>query len=84
MVICLVQNADLHMAQLLLLPLTVFCFSKMQVGFTFLVPAYPGSPGQHDETPTHLKHYCSDSFEHTTTVLCPALALVARLFPYLL
>jgi len=27
-------------------PLTVSCFSKIQIGFTFLVPAYPGSPGQ--------------------------------------
>ena len=34
------------MAQLMPLPLTVSCFSKIQVGFTFLVPAYPGSPGQ--------------------------------------
>ena len=44
MVICLEQGADLHMAQLMPLPLTVSCFSKIQVGFTFLVPAYPGSP----------------------------------------
>ena len=28
------------------LPLTVPCFSKIQIGFTFLVPAHPGSPGQ--------------------------------------
>ena len=27
------------------LPLTVSCFSKIQIGFTFLVPAHPGSPG---------------------------------------
>ena len=26
--------------------LTVSCFSKIQIGFTFLVPAHPGSPGQ--------------------------------------
>jgi len=45
-VICLMRGADLHMAQLMLLPLTVFCFSKIQIGFTFLVPAHPGSPGQ--------------------------------------
>ena len=38
--------ADLHMAQLMLLPLTVSCFSKIQIGSTFLVPAHPGSPGQ--------------------------------------
>ena len=29
MVICLEQGADLHMAQLMPLPLTAFCFSKM-------------------------------------------------------
>jgi len=46
MVICLEQGADLHMAQLMPLPLTVSCFSKIQIGFTFLVTAYPGSPGQ--------------------------------------
>ena len=28
------------------LPLNVSCFSKVQIGFTFLVPAHPGSPGQ--------------------------------------
>jgi len=36
----------LHTAQLMPLPLTVSCFSKIQIGFTFLVPADPGSPGQ--------------------------------------
>ena len=46
MVICLELGADLHMAQLMPLPLTVSCFSKIQIGFTFLVPAHPGSPGQ--------------------------------------
>jgi len=46
MVISLERGADLHMAQLLPLPLTVSCFSKIQIGFTFLVPARPGSPGQ--------------------------------------
>ena len=45
-VICLERDADLHMAKLMPLPLTVSCFSKIQIGFTFLVPAYPGSPGQ--------------------------------------
>ena len=46
MVICLEQGIDLHMAQRISLPLTVSCFSKIQIGFTFLVPAHPGSPGQ--------------------------------------
>jgi len=46
MVICLERVADLHMAQLMPLPLTVSCFSKIQIGFAFLVPAHLGSPGQ--------------------------------------
>jgi len=46
MVICLELGADLHMAQLMPLPLTVSCFNKIQIGFTFLVPADPGSPGK--------------------------------------
>jgi len=46
MVICLERDADLHMAQLMAMPLTVSCFSKIEIGFTFLVPAHPGSPGQ--------------------------------------
>jgi len=45
-VICLEQGADLHMDQLMPLPLTVSCANKIQIGFTFLVPAYPGSPGK--------------------------------------
>jgi len=45
-VICLEQGADFHMAQLMPLPLTVSCFSKIQIGFTFLVPAHLGNPGQ--------------------------------------
>jgi len=46
MVICLERGADLHMAQLMPLPLAVSSFSKIQTGFTFLVPAYPGCPGK--------------------------------------
>ena len=42
LVICLEWDA----AQLLPLPLTASCFSKIQIGFTFLVLAYPGCPGQ--------------------------------------
>jgi len=45
-VICLERDVDLHMAQLMPLPLTVSCFSKIRIGFTFLVPAYQGSPGK--------------------------------------
>ena len=46
MVICLERGADLHMAQLMPLPLTVSCFSEIQIGFNFLVPAHLGSPGK--------------------------------------
>jgi len=52
-VICLERGADLHMAQLMPLPLTVSGFSKIQIGFTFLVPAHPGSLGQ-----TAIKRMC--------------------------
>jgi len=45
-VVYLERGAGLHMAQLMPLPLTVSCFSKIQIGSTFLVPAHPGSPGQ--------------------------------------
>ena len=40
MVICLEQGSDLHMSQLMSLPLTVSYFSKIQIGFIFLVPAH--------------------------------------------
>ena len=44
MVICLEGGADLHMAQLMPLPLT--CFSEIQIGIAFLVTAHPRSPGK--------------------------------------
>ena len=46
MVICLERGADLHMAQLMPLPLTVSGSSEIQIGFTSVVPPYLGSPGQ--------------------------------------
>jgi len=52
-IFCLERGADLHMAQLMPLPLTVSCFRKIQIGFTFLVPANVGSPGQ-----SAVKHMC--------------------------
>ena len=42
-VVCLEQGADLHIAQLMPLPLTVSCFTKIQIGFTFLVPTQLGT-----------------------------------------
>jgi len=50
------------MAQLMPLPLTVSCFSKFQIGFTFLVPAHPGGPGKRA-----VKRVCvCMSFRHKT------------------
>ena len=54
MVICLERGADLHMAQRILLPLTVSCSSKIQIVFTFLVPA----PGWSRTTHTRLTALC--------------------------
>ena len=46
MVICLVRGADLQLAQLMPLPLTVSCFSKIRIDFTVLVPSHLGTPGK--------------------------------------
>ena len=46
MVVCRERGADLHMVHLMPLPLTVSCFSKVQIDFTFLVLAYLCSPGK--------------------------------------
>jgi len=46
MLVCLERSADLYMFQLMPLPLTVSCFSKIQIGFAFLVPAHLGSSGK--------------------------------------
>ena len=53
MVISLERDADLHIAQLMPLPLTVSCCSKIQVSFTFLILAHPGRPGRRAA-----KHVC--------------------------
>ena len=60
MVDCLKRGADLNTAQLTPLSLTVSCFSKIQIGFTFLVLAHPGSGGQ-----TAVKRVCV----HNTLVI---------------
>ena len=53
LVIYLKQDVDLHMVQLMPLPFTVSCFSKIQIGFIFLVLAHLGSLGQ-----KAVKHVC--------------------------
>jgi len=41
----------LHVVQLIMpLSLTASCFSEIQIGFTFLVPAHSGSPGQNPKS----------------------------------
>ena len=52
-VVRLEQGADLHLAELMPLPLTISCSSKIQIGFTCLVPAHLGRPGQ-----TAVKRVC--------------------------
>ena len=61
MVICLERGADLHMAQPMALPLTVSCFSKIQIGFTFLVPAHLGSPRKKTVERVCMCQYCTNS-----------------------
>jgi len=41
-VVCLEQSSDLHMAQLMPLPVTVSCFSKIQIGFNLSGTGLPG------------------------------------------
>ena len=72
------------MAQLMPLPLTVSCFSKIQIGFTFLVPAHPGSPGQRAVKRVYVvtdvtvkpvftaRHYASLVF---AVIMCPSVCL---------
>jgi len=65
MVICLERDADLHMAQLMPLPLTVCCFSKIQIGFSFLVPAHLGSLGKRA-----VKRVCVCYMERLCSAVC--------------
>jgi len=73
MVICLERDANLHMAHLMPLPLSVSCFSKIQIGFTFLVPAHLGSPGQRA-----VKRVCDSDFSGARCSSChPAVTVKA-------
>jgi len=65
MVICLERGADLHMAELMPLPLTVSCFSKIQIGRTFLALAHPGSSGKRA-----VKRVCVCVYNHGCTTVC--------------
>ena len=50
-------NQFIDIIQLMPLPLTVSCSSKIQIGFTHLVPAHPGSPGQRAVKRVRVFHY---------------------------
>jgi len=76
MVIWLERGADLHMAQWMPLPLTVSCFSKIQqlpavTGFSFLVPAHLGSPGQRA-----IKRVCAIEMQFQTDPFVQCLVLL--------
>jgi len=73
MVICQEQGADLHMAQRIPLPLTVSCISKIQIGFTFLVPAHPGSPGQRAVKRVYVQVFLDNGQVDRLLLLCPRL-----------
>ena len=60
--------ANLHMSQLMPLPLTVSCFRKIQIGFTFLVPAVLGSPGK--RVVKRVRVYAGYSCRHLLIRLC--------------
>jgi len=74
MVICPERGADLHMTQLMPLPLTVSCSSKIQIGFTFLVPAHLGSPGQRAVKRVCCMYVCCSCFLHC--MVCEMFAVV--------
>ena len=81
MVIYLERGADLHMAQRIPLPLTVSCFSKIQICFSFLVPAHPGSPEQRAvklvcvcaHTDRHRKIQTEDTINQLSRLQCNTL-----------
>ena len=78
---CLERGADLHMAQLMPLPLTVSCFSKTQIGFAFLVLAHPGSPGQRAVKRVCVCVCVLRCFHHYTFHLLPVI-IYTQTFPF--
>ena len=76
MVIRLERGTDLPMAQLMPLPLTVSCFSKIQIGLTFLVTAYPGRPGKRSLNGCVCVYVCVCYISCITLVLIPFLSLL--------
>ena len=70
MVFCLERGVDLHMAQQMPLPLTVSCFSKIQIGFTFLVPAHLGSPGKKAVKRVCVSNYLQGGSTPSSSLYC--------------
>jgi len=85
MVICLERGADLHTTQLVPLPLTVSCFGKIQIGFTFLIPAHLGSPRQRavkcvcSVSPKIFVQYCKFWANQRCSDICKLLKSVTTL-----
>jgi len=75
-VICQERSEDLHMFQLMPLPLTVSCFSKIQIGFAFLVPAHLGSPRKRA-----VKRVCVCVCAHARVRACVRVYLLVIAFP---
>ena len=73
-VICLERGADLHMAQRIPLPITVSCFSKIQIGFTFLVPAPRVVPDK------GLLNVCALYFNNNTSYLFQRISIMLQRF----
>ena len=62
------------------LPLAVSCFSKIQIGFTFLVPAHPGSPGKRAIKRVcvcvYISHACTPCWYHFPVNVGQSFALI--------
>ena len=69
----------MHTAQLMPLPLTVSCFSKIQIGFTFLVPAHLGSP---KKGPLNVSLSLSDLTANTTVQSSPKVTIERYYYYY--
>ena len=76
MFICLERGADLHMANLMPLPLTVSCFSKIQIGFSFLVPDHPRSPGRRA-----VKRVCACVRARVRACVCVCVCVINAVWP---
>ena len=72
--VCQERGTDLHVAHLMPLPLTLSCFSNIQICYTFLVPAHLGSPGKRA-----VKYVCVRACVHVFVFVCVLLGLTEQL-----